>query len=203
VFFNKLEVDLATWQFAIDAFKYPNHFSGSCIDHVEKEGILKKLYFDNAKGGLIKSNDDEEWEYTAQGWLHLSTDDDPTKGYKWNGHSLIPLSEEENGELGRWDGIRIAWMDASLTDPDTTLTYIHYEGEYQNQDPTLNYKWTRHFLASTAGSRYWSMNGDVPSPVVMFLQILTQKRKLEEQFKTIMGEMPKHPSLESIQSIMA
>jgi len=184
---------LGTWQFALDAFKYPNHFSGSCIDHVEKEGILKKLYFDNFKGGLIKSSDDEEWSYSLDGALHL-VDGDPTTSYKWNGHTLTPLSEEENGELGRWDGIRIAWMDGSMTDPDTTLTYIHYEGEYQNQDPTLNFKWTRHFLASTSDSKYWAMNGDVPSPVVMFLQIISQKKQLAENFKTIMGDLPKHPT---------
>jgi len=194
VFFSKNELDLGTWQFALDAFKYPNHFSGTCIDFVEKESLLKKLYFDGFKGGLIKSNDEEEWSYSADGTLQ-KVDGEGSEVYKWNGHQLTPMSEKEHGELGRWDGIRIAWMDGSLPDPDPTLTYIHYEGEYQNQDPELNFKWTRHFLASTSTTKYWALNGDVPSPVVMFLQIIQQKKILYAQFEKIMNDVGlKHAS---------
>lgn len=36
-------MELGTWQLAVDAFKYPNHFSGSCMDSNEKVGSERSL----------------------------------------------------------------------------------------------------------------------------------------------------------------
>jgi hypothetical protein len=81
---------------------------------------------------------------------------DPTKkvvvAYKWDGQCLTnvaatgtplsfylhlhspPLSpfvhllmSLEHEEVGKWDGVRIAWMDGSHEEPDSSLTYIFHE----------------------------------------------------------------------------
>jgi len=188
--FHSDPMELATWQLAVDAFKYPNHFSGSCMDVQEKARLLKSVFVNEYKGGLIKSNDDEEWSY-SNGLLTLNDSNRKLViAYRWDGQNLTSLADAEPVEVGKWDGIRIAWMDGSQEEPDTTLTYVHYQGEYQNQDPTLNWKWTRHFLVSTNdGKLFWAVNGNVPPPIVMFLQLLRQKKQLVAEFKSIMGKV--------------
>jgi hypothetical protein len=37
-------------------------------------------------------------------------------------------------------------------------------------DESLDWKWTRHFLASKAQSSEWIMEGVVPEPIVMLVQ---------------------------------
>jgi len=185
IFTSKDHNDLGAWQLALDAMKYPNHFSGSCMDAAEKQSLLRSLYFEGYKGGLVKSNDDEEWSYSSTGILQNV--DNKEKSYQWDGQSLIPLDDKDTSELGRWDGVRIAWMDGTATEPDVSLTYVHHEGEFINQDPLLNFKWSRHFLVSVEeGSHFWAMNGNVPSPIVMFLQLLRQRKILLENFNAIL-----------------
>jgi len=188
--FHSNPMELGTWQLAVDAFKYPNHFSGSCMDPQEKGTLLRSLYMTDFKGGLIKSHDDEEWSY-SDGLLALrDTSGQVAVAYKWDGQNLTNVAETEPVESGKWDGIRIAWVDGSHEEPDTSLTYVHYEGEYQNQDPSLNWKWTRHFLVSTNdGKLFWAVNGNVPPPIAMFLQLLRQKKELVASFAAIMGKI--------------
>eukprot|EP00026_Physarum_polycephalum_P006661 Phypoly_transcript_06712.p1 GENE.Phypoly_transcript_06712~~Phypoly_transcript_06712.p1 ORF type:complete len:514 (-),score=51.34 Phypoly_transcript_06712:75-1616(-) len=189
--FNPNPSELGDWQLAVDAFKYPNHFSGTCMDAQDKAGLLRSLFYDGYKGGLIKSHDEEEWTY-SNGLLSMC---DPTRkvvvAYRWDGQSLTNVdatASPEHEEVGKWDGVRIAWMDGSQEEPDSSLTYIFHEGEYQNQDPSLNWKWTRHFLASVNdGNLFWAVNGSVPPPIVMFLQILRIKKQIQTEFNAIMN----------------
>ncbi|KAL6059699.1 PH domain-containing protein [Balamuthia mandrillaris] len=60
-----------------------------------------------------------------------------------------------------------------------TSIYFNYfwdpaEKEYLNrEDPRLDWKWTRHFLASKSNiEREWIVEGDAPQPLVMFMQLL-------------------------------
>lgn len=58
--------------------------------------------------------------------------------------------------------------------PEHPLRSVQYQWhpvarEYRTEKEADNWKWTRHFLASTSGRGEWIMEGEIPEIVVMVM----------------------------------
>jgi hypothetical protein len=143
---------------------------------------LKRAYKDGFKGGQIKSSYEEEWAYSADGVLWSQIGVDGEYSYRWDGEMLIGLNPLSRAlGAGRWDGIALVWnFEASngmISKPTMRFDWYQSEREYHNVlEPSQIWKWTRHFLASKFGAGEWILEGNVPEPVVMFLQIIRTLR---------------------------
>jgi hypothetical protein len=132
------------------------------------------------KGGTIASSFEESWCYTADGIAireHDSNYEDSV--YNWDGESFCHVSGQNCG-TGKWDGVNLAWYTTSnATEP--FIQYLLQDGQYTHwKSDTTDYdwKWTRHFLASMRAKGHWSVEGRVPQPVVMMLQVMRYVRNL-------------------------
>merc|ERR1711862_492965 len=81
------------------------------------------------------------------------------------------------GGSGKWDGVSLIWNDEScngmISTPAVRFDWNQNTREYTNvMEPSQVWKWTRHFLASKFGAGEWIVEGDIPEPVVMFLQMI-------------------------------
>jgi hypothetical protein len=78
--------------------------------------------------------------------------------------------------MGKWNGVSLVWLHESLSSP------LHYSWDSfireftHSLDSNQVWKWTRHFLANKLGSGEWSVEGSVPEPVIMFLQLIHEIR---------------------------
>lgn len=124
------------------------------------------------RGGQILSSHDEEWEYAPGGMVKCTVGACAGLTMTWNGHCLQPTNSSDYGE-GTWDGFNLNWRGR-----DGTLQHYIYNYslcEYQAEGHKT-WKWTRHFLASKDDDDYWSIEGSVPKPIIMMLQILRRER---------------------------
>ena len=102
----------------------------------------------------------------------------PKLSYRWDGEMLIGLDNESRAlGSGKWDGISLIWYDESyngmITTPVVRFDWSQSDREYTNASSESQvWKWTRHFLASKFGAGEWIVEGEVPEPVVMFLQMI-------------------------------
>eukprot|EP01133_Synstelium_polycarpum_P003632 gene3632-4161_t len=167
---------LADWVIKIDGMAHPDF--QTFLGTNERRQLLKVLYKNNIKGGIIKSGDDEEWNYTAIG--SLSTIDgmsDAKIDYHWDGEWLKSSVHSPTLGIGRFNGVHLAWYArGEAAQPDLTYFWDEKEREYSLDRKEFTFKWTRHFLASKFGSGEWIVEGHVPQPVVMFLQLIKYRR---------------------------
>ncbi|EGC32314.1 hypothetical protein DICPUDRAFT_98913 [Dictyostelium purpureum] len=181
---NKLNIHsdslsiLADWIVKIDGMTHPNF--KSFLNQVDRKQLLKILYKDNIKGGIIKSSDtEEEWNYSSMGTLQI----EPTTSvneekidYHWDGEWIKSSTHNHILGYGRFNGVYLAWFIKDPTFPEIRYFYDEKEKEYISDKKEFTFKWTRHFLASKYGSGEWIVEGHVPQPVVMFLQLIKYKR---------------------------
>ncbi|KAL6071663.1 PH domain-containing protein [Balamuthia mandrillaris] len=192
--------DAALWVLAIDALRRGGPGRQSAISVEEKDAIMKYLYLEGYKGAILKSSYEEEWQYTGKGVLRADRGMDPEDEgltYVWNGSMLRPANPPPDvtqatggGSItnksygcGTWDGVWLSWYALSPEHdlaPFLVYKWNRKEREYQTDDPALTWKWTRHFLACKNASGEWIVEGEVPEPVVMMLQILRYIRCDEE-----------------------
>jgi len=120
--------------------------------------------------------------------------------YLWDGETLRPKEGSPSFGVGRWNGVWLAWyqttrregdkdkgaseegdgVDASglgqqqqqQEEPLFRYFWVPGEREFQTHNLQLTWKWTRHFLASKFGTGEWILEGEVPNPVVMCLQLM-------------------------------
>eukprot|EP01104_Vermistella_antarctica_P009752 TRINITY_DN2532_c0_g3_i1.p1 TRINITY_DN2532_c0_g3~~TRINITY_DN2532_c0_g3_i1.p1 ORF type:complete len:511 (-),score=135.90 TRINITY_DN2532_c0_g3_i1:75-1607(-) len=157
-----------------------------------KGGMIKASYEEewsyNPKNGNLKAE--------------MGVGDDTTKiVYLWDGEVLCPADDSADFGVGGWDGVNITWYPkmkrglrratvmgigigtANLVPDANTFLFVPDVREYRLQaqegdvatdtgEPLPCWKWTRHFLANKNGPGEWIMEGEVPEPVVMFLQLL-------------------------------
>jgi len=128
------------------------------------------------KGGMIKASPiEEEWSFN-QGKVSLCSSTQ-NYGFYWDGSTLKPDSKTDVSiGYGQWDGCLISWyLPTDHRKPVVEYIYAAYSKEYENVKETSSipyaWKWTRHFLAKQDSSFTWQIEGDVPEPVVMFIQI--------------------------------
>ena len=147
--------------------------------------LLNQLYKEGFKGGNVKGADDEEWAYRSSGVLRFSIGGDGLDGqvFQWDGENLRPKSNCSQG-YGSWDGVTLRWFK-HVDDKRPQLEYVYQEDvrEYHSSDGDAQrtWKWTRHFLARKEGRGEWIMEGQVPEPVVMLLQLMTESRFMSDQ----------------------
>ncbi len=146
------------------------------------------LYFDEFKGGTISSSFEEMWCYTSDGMAIREHDSNYEESvYRWNGETFAYVSGQYCG-TGKWDGINIAWFSKE-TDQDPFMQYLLQDGQYthwKHETTEMDWKWSRHFLVSVGGkgtycsilpySGHWSIEGSIPQPVIMFLQMMRYVR---------------------------
>ena len=102
----------------------------------------------------------------------------PNLKYRWDGEMLIGVDDVSRSlGSGKWNGISLIWFDESnngmITTPVVRFDWSQADREYTSAlDESQVWKWTRHFLASKFGAGEWIVEGDIPNPVVMFLQMI-------------------------------
>jgi hypothetical protein len=88
---------------------------------------------------------------------------------------------------GVWDGVTLIWhrdgganmrlQDFSLMQADFTYLWDEQEREFVNDESVdRHWKFSRHFLASKSNHGHWIIEGDIPEPVVMGLQLMRYTR---------------------------
>jgi len=152
-----------------------------------KQILHQKLYFDNFKGGEVKSNE-EIWQYSPEGNISLVGSH---IAYSWTGAVFQPASGAKvNTGTGVFDGVNLYWFPPSSVKAESKENrnnngrfYIRPVLQFAYQEPNGTYLdvtrpnnkwvWTRHFLAQQEGKEpEWLVEGDVPRHVVMFMQML-------------------------------
>jgi len=159
-----------------------------CLQHEDRVSLLASQYFNDHKGGIIKSSYQEEWCYYPNGdlkCLEFANEEekqDIELTYKWDGRTLAPDATCMMLGQGEWDGVSLLWKTIIPGQAPSVLqsfTYFPNGRYYQTGDDTsTQWQWTRHFLAKKHGSGEWIVEGQVPEPVVMFLQVLRSVRGL-------------------------
>lgn len=173
---------LLTWLLAIDSVQSYLQIEESILNPLSKHRLLSAKWKEGFRGGEISSSYDEEWTYTAQGLLTSSVGVDPPLSYRWDGEMLIGV-DDVSTQLGsgKWNGLSLVWFDEAangmLSLPSVRFTWQEEDREYHDDAAAAQvWKWTRHFLASKFGAGEWIVEGSVPEPVVMLLQMMRTSR---------------------------
>jgi len=193
IFSAESKEDLAEWVIAIDGFvkSVQNNCFNTCIEPVpEKRNLLRTLFFDQYKGGIIKSKDEgDEWEYRPNGTVTcLMMNNKPAKIiYEWDGEFFKPKKSIDgnlNYGIGHWNGVWCGWylqdwmVLQSTGQREKFLKYFfdREDRKYVPENKGLTvWRWSRHFLVPTSDETsedWWQVEGSVPEPVVMFLQLI-------------------------------
>jgi len=179
------KVTMAKWVLAIDGLKLKCF--NSCINQFLKKVLLHNVYKENYKGGFIKSSFEEEWMYSNDGILQCTEASWNVDGgassltYLWDGQQLVPQNGSYSLGWGKFNGFLFEWRlgDVGFLENSTKLKEYYWEEiekEYITDDPSLSWKWTRHFLTLKHGVGEWIVEGEVPEPVVFFLSLLRFSR---------------------------
>ncbi|KYR01436.1 PH domain-containing protein [Tieghemostelium lacteum] len=174
---------IADWVVKIDGLVHSDDLSESFLDEADRKQLLKILYKNNIKGGIIKTSlSDEEWNYSAIGTLSTdSTLSDEKIDYHWDGEWLKSSTSNQTLGWGRFNGVYLDWYQKDSVKPDIKYFWDEPEKEYTTTRKEFTFKWTRHFLASKYSTGEWIVEGHVPQPVVMFLQLIQYKRNPQSQ----------------------
>ncbi len=174
--------DLIEWVIAIDSLQTYKQAENSILNPLDKHRLLKSVFKDCIKGGEIKSSYDEEWSYTKEGLLKSSMGVPYSLSYRWDGEMLIGVDKLSTMfGSGKWNGISLIWYDNAsngvITAPSLRYDWNDRDREYTDvSEKSQVWKWSRNFLASKFGGGEWIIEGDIPEPVVMFLQMMRISR---------------------------
>jgi len=180
------------WALTIDGLKYQkrplmSEENGCCMDNPIKILLLRKLFKSSYAGGIVKSAD-EEWQYNSDGSIVCLVGKYKIS-YTWTGEFLQPSLGNEifNFGTGKWDGVSLFWFPSASSGDGLKNTigqfcfarkpWSHYlfcakNREYLSEDSSNEWKWSRHFLASKEDEPEWIVEGEIPEPVVMLLQMM-------------------------------
>lgn len=165
------------------------------------------MFYLGHKGAEISSGEDEQWEYFSDGLTKNLKDN---YEYKWDGEFFQPTSTDFNYGTGKWDGLNLWWfppMGNSFLSVKNRVgdTYFrknplfHYlfvpvDVEFYSGIAGKDWKFSRHFLVSRSGNHpEWKIEGEVPKPVVMCLELLRSARTE----KTTRKSAPRDPPAQS------
>jgi len=165
--------EMANWICAIDSLGQKNF--GTQMLPLQKRDLLQVLYKTPFKGGKIKCSVmyDEEWEYLPSGSVKNIKGAEGAEFF-WNGDSFNNQNEKFPFGNGIWNGVWIQWNV-----PKQTTVFMKYYWnpatqtffEAKKNKASLNWKWAANSLVRKKGG-LWTVEGEVPFPVVMFLQLL-------------------------------
>lgn len=180
------------WALTLDGLRFQSkplmsEENGCCMDNTIKILLLRKLFKNNYGGGIVKSAE-EEWQYNSDGSVNCLIGQHKLH-YTWTGEFLQPSLGPEiiNFGTGKWDGINLWWFPPSSDsngiknilgnfyysrNPIYHYLFSPIGREYLSNDSKKEWKWSRHFLASKEGEKEWILEGDIPPPVVMLLQLM-------------------------------
>ena len=172
------DVEMVRWICALDAVQIRAQMDPTLLNPIDKHRLLNYSYKDKHLGGEIQSSYEEAWSYSKDGVLKSSLGLDTPLSYRWDGEMLIGIDNESRDlGSGKWDGITLVWYNETfngmIATPSVSYDWNFAEQEYTNTaEDSQVWKWTRHFLASKFGAGEWIVEGQVPQPVVMFLQMM-------------------------------
>jgi len=166
--------EMFLWVIALDSLHSRSHRSG-VVDVITKVSIMERLFKADHAGGVLKGSLGDEWQYFSTGSLRCSQGPSTGVTYIWDGSSLLPTNKGSSGDDehgGCWNGVDVSWKD---TQGKIIISHVFLPEvrEYKSLlpiDESLDWKWTRHFLASKAQTGEWIMEGAVPEPIVMLVQ---------------------------------
>jgi len=116
---------------------------------------------------------EEEWEYLPNGTVKNIKGAEGAEFF-WNGESFNNQNEKYAFGNGIWNGVWIQWnVPKQIT---VFMKYYwspskHTFYEAKRNKVSLNWKWIANSLVRKKGG-LWTVEGEVPFPVVMFLQLL-------------------------------
>lgn len=146
--------------------------SKSLLPTKDRSDYLKKTYFSNFKGGTITSNKEEIWTYIPSGQILKGAELVETNAiFQWDGEVFNPTKEPKTQGCAYWDGINLIWKNAN---DETVFHYLFETGQYcrmASADSRFDWKWSRHFLVSKGNEGHYSLEGNIPQPVVMCIQL--------------------------------
>jgi hypothetical protein len=121
----------------------------------------------------MDNQEERVWQYNSNGVVKCIKEED--KLYpecQWNGESLIPKKEDIG--FGRWDSVRLGWF-SSEKKPFFPFNYFCAEDRsyYNLEEGEESFEWMGSTLRIRGkDNREWSLEGDVPEPVVVLLEVL-------------------------------
>jgi len=182
--------EIAQWILAIDGLKYQDKpllslENASCLDTSTKYLLLRMLHKDPYRGAMLKHGEDE-WQYSEG--IISRTVGEPEIRYSWTGETLAPCVDSPiNYGTGKWDGVNLYWFPPCAPgagvptksgefyfSPNPSYHYLYNstEKDYLCGNPDMDWKWSRHFLASKGSDKEWILEGVVPEPMVFLLQLM-------------------------------
>jgi len=173
------ERDMSQWLLLIDATKSQG-FESALLLPGDRKALLDFRFKANYKGGTIKSNNLEEWSYTPAGELRAINGVGVNIVYFWDGETLNSLNFDYSFGIGKWNGSKLAWYKGNYG-PDKTP---FWECQWDQLSRTFNHiarPW-KFIQASTklcltdGNGNEWVIDGDIPEPVVIFLQMIRYAR---------------------------
>jgi len=181
-FSHESPTELWEWLLTLSGLLDDNEMSLRSLNDTARAEVLAAMHLTPYKGGVVKSSYEEEWQYFPDGRLIcvMGTDAAIKLRFRWNGSTLTQESTDSEDNslilgIGDYNGHRLNWYVPDDSDPWISLKWDRSLREYS--DGVMNWKWTRHFLANKNGDGEWILEGGVPEPVVMFLQIIYQARQ--------------------------
>jgi len=181
---NRLET--AKWVLTIDGMVRPEFgttittaqaSSDSDERSFSKEQLLSLLYKEPfGSGKMVSEKYDEKWQYNGTTGILNNVAWGETLEYVWDGCTLQP-SKHSHMSLGtgKWNGVWLAWY-TEKNEPFLKYYYSAGDRKYlaSHGQPLLTWQWALNQLVGEGGE--WVCEGNIPHPVVMFLQMMRYYR---------------------------
>eukprot|EP01116_Phalansterium_solitarium_P003944 TRINITY_DN1478_c0_g2_i1.p1 TRINITY_DN1478_c0_g2~~TRINITY_DN1478_c0_g2_i1.p1 ORF type:complete len:640 (-),score=120.86 TRINITY_DN1478_c0_g2_i1:111-1931(-) len=155
----------------------------SLISESDKFVMMKFLYKKFFKtGGSITSSGHEQWQYNSNGTVVQVVGSQAGLQFQWDGENFRALAEADAKQLGegRWNGVWLGWHASQAAMATQPYIWCADKREFVEPDNShLSWKWKKSVLSSQSlgiSDTHWTIDGQVPEPVVMFVQMLRYHR---------------------------
>eukprot|EP00013_Stygamoeba_regulata_P001032 CAMPEP_0177632716 /NCGR_PEP_ID=MMETSP0447-20121125/2451_1 /TAXON_ID=0 /ORGANISM="Stygamoeba regulata, Strain BSH-02190019" /LENGTH=548 /DNA_ID=CAMNT_0019134325 /DNA_START=3 /DNA_END=1649 /DNA_ORIENTATION=+ len=167
--------EMAYWMLALDTLLQarPKTDAVIVLDAPEKSKLLAELHFHAFKGANVKGCDCE-WSYQPTGKLLCEVGSLAGVAYTWDGARFSPSNpESEKYGYGVWTGLNLMWFsDVSAPSLPPTHTFVYASQQREFFSKSVVWKFARNFMIRKDGNGEWIIDGEIPDPVVMMLQLL-------------------------------
>jgi len=167
---------------------------------------LKGLYCDPFTGGKVFLND-ETWIYDADGSVYPKGENDEESPIRfvWNGYFLLPAENYKSVGAGEFNGQNLSWyakenqVYKTSGKKEVTVAYVYEESKKAYSPVTkgsgqLVWKSDGQILKpenATNNQSVWLIDGSVPEPVVMLLQMMKYSDALASERKNRSDSLPR------------
>eukprot|EP01102_Stenamoeba_stenopodia_P016029 TRINITY_DN5548_c0_g1_i1.p1 TRINITY_DN5548_c0_g1~~TRINITY_DN5548_c0_g1_i1.p1 ORF type:complete len:1273 (+),score=328.72 TRINITY_DN5548_c0_g1_i1:70-3888(+) len=158
------------WLLAIDGIKPKQSFA--VIAPEERIVLLSRFFKENFQGGVIRSSNEDKWTYSSDGVVLCERGPYQNHEYHWNGEALRNKRSSINSkEYGKWNSVWLGWLD-SISGKYLAICRWNPNTSSFVMEKGLEFKWNGYDLSSSDKNTCWHVEGQVPGPVVMLLELL-------------------------------